>query len=122
MLRILRLSATRALICIPLAPSLHKFANATHAGYVFRDKNSPSSFNTPHGVPDGLPVNEVYCSGRAIVFALPIFTTILIMHKGINMSLNSGGHFSVPHPKLPRLSLYYKMPRGCLSKGKVLFS
>jgi len=105
-LRILRLSATRALICVPLAPSLHKFANATHAGHVFRDKKSPSSFNTPHGVPDELPINEVYCSGRTIVFALPILTTILIMHKGVDMSLNSGGQFSVPHPELPRLSRY----------------
>jgi hypothetical protein len=73
-------------------------------------------------MPDGLPINEVYCRGRTIIFALPILTTILIMHKGVDMSVNSGGQFSVPHPELPRLSLYQKVSRGCLCKGWVLFS
>jgi hypothetical protein len=112
----------RALICVPLAPSLHKIANAIHASHVFRYKNMPSPFNTPHGVPDGLPINEVYYRSRAIIFALPVLTTILIIDKGLDMSLNSGGQFSIPHPELPRLSLYQKVSRGCLCKSKVLFS
>jgi len=91
MLCILRLPTMRALICVPLAPSLHKLANATHASHVFCYKNSPSPFNTPHGMPDGLPIKKVCCRGRAIIFALPVLITILIMNKGVDMSLNSGG-------------------------------